>query len=77
MRHETLAPGFEGRPERITRRCDPSAATLALWPVASSLTPLILSAATTLILVAIATYELVWLSRHPEVLEDVVIEEQN
>ena len=53
------------------------AATLALWPVASSLTPLILSAATTLILVAIAAYELVWLSRHPEVLEDVVIEEQN
>jgi low temperature requirement protein LtrA len=52
------------------------AAVLALWPLAASLTPLALSGATTLVLVAIATYELVWLARHPEVLDDVIIEER-
>ena len=53
------------------------AAVLALWPVAANFTPLTLSAATTLILVAVATYELVWLARHPEVLDDVIIEERS
>ncbi|WP_423068755.1 low temperature requirement protein A [Devosia sp. CN2-171] len=41
-------------------------ATLALYPFASGMTPLLLSAATTAIMVALATWEVVDIARHPE-----------
>ena len=47
------------------------AALLALLLVATSLTPLLLSLATTLIIVAIGAYEMVWLRNNPAASEDV------
>jgi low temperature requirement protein LtrA len=42
------------------------ALTLALYPVAHGLTPLLLSSATTAIMLALATWEVVDIARHPE-----------
>jgi low temperature requirement protein LtrA len=42
-----------------------------LYPVATLLSPLLLSIATSLVLVVIAVYEIVWFARHPEIAEEM------
>ena len=46
--------------------CNGLAATVALYPLASGMTPLLLSSASTAIMVALAAWEVVDISRHPE-----------
>jgi len=47
-----------------------AAVTVALFPIAQTLSPLLLSAATTIIVGAVATWEVAWLARHPEARAD-------